>query len=855
MGSNSGGKETKDSIKADRVTEWISQLTLEEKVSLLSGSNFVAATGVPRLGIPGLKLVDSVNGVKGSSHINGSTTLCFPSTTCLGATWNVELMEKLGDELAVQAKQKGASVILGPTVNIHRDPRGGRNFECFSEDPLLTGKLAAALVTGIQRGGVAACPKHFIGNDSETKRRFYSVKTSTDGRAMREIYLAAFEHLIRDSDPMATMTAYNKVQANNKESPLFCSESPIIQQILRDEWNYRGCVISDWYGTRSGLPTLEANLDLEMPGPSVFRGEKLIQEVREGNITKEFIEKRVRNILTLIEKTLDTDLHADEKSMMGDKANLLARTIAFEGIVLLKNEEKTLPLNFDKKWDGKVAIIGPAALNPPVGGGGSAKTPPQYTQRPLGCLRASHPTPSNVQHSVGFRDHQTIPSIPLSITRARNGEEGMDISYFTQDQANTVLQEFQPTMQTAMIGYLKPPLTQETFSEYVISTTIRPSTTGSHTVAIQATGSFELLVDKKLVLSGEMWPPPSVEDFLFIPQALERSCTVRMVARHEYFIQAIVQPFKPFEETGEPRIHGAKLCFMEEYSGEALRDGAVNLASESEISIIFAGRNAEMESEGFDLTSIHLPDNQEKLIKEVSKASRKTVLVLFGGNPIDVSEYVDDVDAIVWAHFLGQEGGEAITDILTGKVCPSGRLTVSWPKALEDVGSFSHFPAVRNSDGDWEIDYVEGLKVGYRNDEYESRWRFGFGLSYTAFKYSNLRCSIFPRGDGGNPGGELAIEVDVTNTGEVRGQEVVQVYIEDPEASMWRPKEELKAFQKVSLNAGERQTVKLMIDQRIAFSFWDDRIPEEACWRVEPGGFRIRVEDLAETVTLDAGFT
>ena len=194
--------------KLDDIDGILSQLTLEEKISLLSGSSFVSATGVPRLNIPALITVDSVNGVKGTSHINGTTTACFPSTTCLGSTWNRSLIHQLGREIAVQAKYKSASVILGPTVNIQRDPRGGRNFECFSEDPLLTGRLAAALINGIQEGGVAACPKHFVGNESETKRRFYHVKNSIDERPMREIYLAAFQYLLKDSAPLAIMTAW-----------------------------------------------------------------------------------------------------------------------------------------------------------------------------------------------------------------------------------------------------------------------------------------------------------------------------------------------------------------------------------------------------------------------------------------------------------------------------------------------------------------------------------------------------------------------------------------------------------------------------------------------------------------------
>lgn len=619
--------------EAEIITTTLSQLTIEEKVALLSGSSFVAATGVPRLGIPAINLVDSVNGVKGTSHINRIPTLCFPSTTCLGSTWNASLMKEMGAELAVQAKYKNASVILGPTVNIHRDPRGGRNFECFSEDPLLTGRLAAALINGIQSGGVAACPKHFVGNESETNRRLYVVEA--EKRTLREIYLAAFQHLLRESTPMAIMTAYNKVDG------VYCSESPIIKGILRDEWGFEGCVMSDWFGTRSKLPAFNAGLDLEMPGPSVFRGKQLVEDIKRGVVKEEVIDERVRRVLGLIHKTSTSHASDQERSIADERANSLARRVASEGIVLLKNENSLLPLKFE---DGiKVAVIGAAAKDPPIGGGGSAKVPPQYIQGPLDCLRSAHLAPSHVSYSLGCKTHCTVPAISL---------------------------ELLSSAQVAMLGFIKPPLTQETFSCFIATTTIIPTSAGNHTLAVQATGAFEFFVDNKMVLSDDMQPPPSVEDFLFVPEALERIVSMSMEANKPYLLKAVVQPYVPAEDTGEPRVHAVKLCFQEEYSTSDMRSEAVQVASSSDVSIIFAGRNAEMESEGFDLRSIKLPSNQESLIQEVAKASNETVLVLYGGNPIDVSAYEHLVDAILFAHFPGQEGSQAIADILTGKTCP-----------------------------------------------------------------------------------------------------------------------------------------------------------------------------------------
>ena len=611
--------------------------------------------------------------------------------------------------------------------------------------------------------------------------------------------------------------------------------------------------MSDWYGTRSGLPSLEAGLDLEMPGPSVFRGKKLVEDVKKGMICDKLINERVRNVLRLISKTSKSHRTGPERSVICEDTKLLARQIASEGIVLLKNDCNVLPLRLN---DGKqkIAVIGAAALNPPIGGGGSAMAPPQYMQRPYECIRSAHPSPELVQHSPGVKVHVTTPSLPLSQTRAKNGNQGIDVEFFIRGQRGAVLEEYQESAQIAMIGRLKPPLIQDTFSHYIVSTVIIPTTTGLHTLAIQATAPFRLSLNKDLVLSDKMQPPPSVEDFLFVPSALERSIQIPMIAGQEYQIGAVVQPYVPKEETGEPRVHATKLCFIEEYSEKQMREEAVQLAQDSDISIIYAGRNAEMESEGFDLTSIRLPSNQEALIKEVALASKKTILVLYGGNPIDVSEYVHTVDALLCAHFPGQEGGQAIADILTGKTCPSGTLAVSWPEKLEHVPSFAHFPARENGDGEWDIEYKEGLEVGYRSESYIPRYPFGYGLSYTTFQCKNLRVGASSAAVSHPKDKVLVIEIDVTNTGSIAGHEVVQVFVHNVESSVWRPREELKAFEKVYLEPGQRKTVQMRASMGIAFSFWDDRVKGVECWRAEAGEYKLRIGGLYEHFTLLEGF-
>jgi len=262
-----------------------------------------------------------------------------------------------------------------------------------------------------------------------------------------------------------------------------------------------------------------------------------------------------------------------------------------------------------------------------------------------------------------------------------------------------------------------------------------------------------------------------------------------------------------------------------------------------------------MESEGFDLDGIKLPSNQEELIKAVAAASKKTILVLYGGNPIDISAYEYFVDAILFTHFPGQEGSQAIVDILTGKTCPSGKLAVSWPKRLEDVGSFQHFPAQRDVSGEWKIEYKEGSKVGYGNPDFTPRYPFGYGLSYTKFEYSDLSCNILPSGTGSLKDTALAIDVKVKNVGMVAGYEVVQAFMSDLEASTWRPREELKAFDKIWLEPEESKLSRMKGKSSHAFSFWDDSVEGKPCWRAEAGLFNIRIGDLSREVLLEEGFT
>ncbi|KAK7202446.1 putative glycosyl hydrolase [Myxozyma melibiosi] len=812
----------------------LEELTLAEKVSLLSGSDFMRTTSVPRVGIPSIKLVDSINGVKGSEVHAGVPTAIFPSSTCYGSTWNRDLMHKLGVGLAAQAKLKSAQAVLGPTINIHRDPRGGRNFECFSEDPLLSGQLGAAIVNGLQQEGVSSCPKHFVCNDSEFQRRWYNVTETQNSRAAREIYMAAFQELLRHSSPFALMISYNKLDG------IYTTEHPFLKDILRDEWHYSKCLLSDWYATRSCEQSVKAGTDLEMPGPSVFRGKRLLETVKKGLVDESIIDERAAAVLGLLDDTRDSYADAPEKVVEDPSANELIRKVASEGIVLLKNQNDVLPLN--PVGQSKLAVIGMHAVQPAICGGGSASAAPQYLQQPLECLKESLSDPSQVTYTLGVSVNRLVPPVPLVQSRADNGEPGFDVRYYSLDHKGPVAVDHVRNPAVNMVRQLIPGLEEGKFY-FEISTKLTPKFAGEHVLAVRVTGAFELFLDDELVLSSPQYEV-SMENFLFEPFLLERRVQVPMREVRPYAVKLVMQNRIAAPGDYEPNPHGACLCFQEFTDDEQAIADAVSVAASSDTTIIYAGRTSEYESEGYDLADMALPGLQASMIKAVAAASKRTVLVLYCGNPVDLSEFVDDVDAIILAHYPGQEGGRAVTDVILGEVNPSGKLATTWRKKLDEqhVPSFNSFSA-RLTDEGYTVDYTEGIKVGYRapNTAEVALFPFGFGLSYTSFTYSNLNIDEV---DDSN----VSARVTVENTGDGAGYEVVQLYITPPaDSSVWRPARELKGFDKVWLEVGESKQVEIELVKKYACSFWD----ESSCkWKMESGVYGVVVGDLAGQFTV-----
>ena len=407
-------------MPTERIETLLQQLTLEEKVALLVGVTFWLTVLVERLGIPAIKLTDGPNGARGDGLFNtGKPAASFPVGIALAATWDPALIEQIGAALGEEAKTKGAHVLLAPTVNIHRTPLNGRNFEAYSEDPYLTAEIATAYIKGLQSQGVAATIKHFVCNDSEYQRM--TISSEVGERALREIYLPPFKAAVQKAGVWAIMTAYNKLNG------IHCSDhAHLLHDILRGEWGFDGLVMSDWSGTKSTVESVNAGQDLEMPGPTIWRGDKVLAAVQRGEIAESTIDASVRRLLRLIERVGAFE-HPDippEQSVQKPEHATLIRKAGAEAAVLLKNDG-ILPL--DSGRIEKLAIIGPNATVAQIMGGGSAQLNPHYRVTPFEGVRARVGDSLEIGYEPGCANHRTLPAV-----RASWLESGqVNVDYFT----------------------------------------------------------------------------------------------------------------------------------------------------------------------------------------------------------------------------------------------------------------------------------------------------------------------------------------------------------------------------------------------------------------------------------------
>ncbi|KAM6520264.1 hypothetical protein FALCPG4_013812 [Fusarium falciforme] len=623
------------------------------------------------------------------------------------------------------------------------------------------------------------------------------------------------------------MTAYNKLDGQ------FCSQNrDLTQRVLRQEWDFQGITMSDWFGTHATVESVKAGIDIEMPLP-VFRGAKLVEAVKTGRIAEAEIDTLASRALQLRDRTRACLGFTAECSEADDDTNKLACEVAISGMVLLRNENSVLPLETSQSQ--RIAVVGEYAAEPVITGGGSASCVPQYRQSPLDALEKM--SSGMIQYSRGVRTRRIIPMIAHEKPTSDEGKPGVNIKYYNKGETEPVLEESQKDASVWMLGEFDKKGLNPAGSRLEMSTKITPATSGTHTLAVRCTGAFLLSVNHEEVLSGQEISI-STEQFIFNHILLESRVQLFMDAGVTYEIHLSMDGPRELR-VDEPTPYAATLGFEEAYSEDAAIAGAVEIARSSDVTIIYAGRNDQYESEGFDLEDIRMPDNQTRLIKAVAAVSKKTIVVMHCGNPIDVSAFIEDVDALLLAHFPGQEGANATVDLLFGHACPSGRLATTWFKTLQDWPSYGHFPAKTSEEGDPFLRYAEGLGVGYRasNCHDRVRWPFGHGLSYTTFDHTNLQVVV----DEDLRTGLLRCSLDVQNTGSVPGKETIQLFVcPTRKTKVWRPERELKGFTKILLKPGETQHIEMEIDLNVACGYWDD---QERTWRLDEGEYGVVIEN------------
>ena len=787
-----------------RIDDLLSQMTIEEKISMLAGADLWHSVAIERLDIPQFKVTDGPNGARGAWGSLSSPSVATPVGIALGATWNPELVEKVGNVLADELDAKGAHILLAPTVNIHRTPIAGRNFECYSEDPFLSGILASAYIKGIQDKGRGACIKHYVANDQEYER--FSISSEVDERTLREIYLEPFRIAIRNSDPWAVMSAYNRVNG-----VYACENDHTLLEILKGEWGYKGIVMSDWFGTYD-TEVPNSGLDLEMPGSARWMSEEHVKRaLDDGHLTEELLDDKVRRLLGVLDKAgvFDRPTLLAEKGADKGQHRKIIRQAAREAIVLLKNDGM-LPLKKVKS----VAVIGPYANAAQILGGGSSSVTPHYVITPFEGIRNRAGDKVRVETAPGCHIYKNLPAPAPEMLSTADGQMGLSLKIFdgTEFEGEPVYSVVTPRVQHGWFDHSVPNADQECFSMRMEGF-FTPRESGLHTLALGGVGWSRLYLNDELVVDhssdSDMGKQVTAEAHL----EGGRSYPIRI----EYYWK------------GNPRWRSVSFGYQPPQPRDLITE-AVKLAKKSDVVVLVASLNGEWETEGADRVDMKLPGNQNKLIRKVVKANPNTIVVLNVGSAVEMP-WIDKVPAVLQLWYNSQEQGNALADILFGDENPSGKLPTTFPVRLEDNPAYINYPGENG-----KVRYGEGIFVGYRyydKKDIDPLFPFGHGLSYTRFKYSNLRLSA----ESITPDQTLKVKVDISNTGKAAGKEIVQVYVRDVKSTFARPDKELKAFAKVEIKPGKTKTVTFTLD-REAFWYFDT---VRNAWSIEPGEFEILV--------------
>lgn len=807
------------SNQATNAVELTAKLSLEEKVAFLTGFDFWNTVPNGTIGLRKMLLSDGPAGVRGEFWDERDNSLNLTSGTALGSSWSTEFAAEYGRTLAREAARKGVDVILGPTINLHRTPLGGRHFECLSEDAMLSGALAASYTQAMQSLGKGACPKHYIANDFETDR--YNVDVRVDERTLHEVYLRPFEDAVVTGGAWTIMSSYNKVNGTT------LTEHDLLQDPLRSQWKFDGVVISDWTAVRS-LESAKAEQDLVMPGPVGPWGASLVAAVRSGEIDEAVIDRKIVRLLVLAQRvgavSTDGSMPADpaRHNEIAAEGVAFARRAASEGSVLLENDG-ILPLNLQKV--GKVALIGHNASSARTQGGGSATVIPETLVTPLDALKAE--LGSNLSYSIGAVVQVGIAALDSTLLmNPVTGKQGVQVE-FLNESGEVIFTEERLASGLTWLGSQAP---VSTAAFLRLRTTYTPNHTGHELFGFASVQPVEIKFDGEVFFEMHM-PDDSGDPFhaLMDPPFASKA--------HEFISGKSVQIEINIDLAGRTGLAVSAQTFTFGFEadttlGDANIAEAVAAAKAAELAIVVVGTNSQVESEGFDRKNLDLPGRQDELVEAVAAANSNTIVIVNSGSPV-LMPWRKKVKAVLLTYFGGQEMGNGLVDMLSGASEPGGRLPTTWADKFEDV-------PVTNCDASQPgnfVNYDEGIHVGYRawlKAGVKPAYEFGYGLGYSTWTIDSVDAPAKAAA-----GADFKASVAVTNTGSRSGKHVVQIYASRKNSAIDRPVRWLVGFAEVHANAGESKQVEVSIRGREFANY-------ENGWNYEAGSFDLHIGSSVE---------
>jgi beta-glucosidase len=820
-----------DAAPAGPVTELVAALAVTEKARLLTGADSWRTPAFEAIGLRAMVTSDGPAGVRGTTKDERKPSACLPCPSALGATWDTELVYSLAVALGVEARSKGVDVLLAPTVNLMRTPLGGRGFECFAEDPVLTARIASAYVRGVQHAGVAATVKHFVGNDSETGRWNYDARIAEG--VLREVYLVPFEACVREGGTLLIMAAYNKVNG----SPM-TENVRLLRDVLKREWGFAGVVISDWDAARSTQATALGGLDLCMPGPDGPWGDLLARAVADGTVAAELLDDKVVRLLRVARRAgaLDgVDGHlpavAAAAPKLADPAML--RKTAAASFVLLRNSGDVLPL--DPATIRRVAVIGPNAVYPTIQGGGSAGVIAAGVSTPARALQSALAGRADVSVAIGCQTWQLLPEPPAGslrdpVTREHGVwlefRDGEDRPLSAEHRASASLAWWDGV--PAGIGWGEP-------GRIVLSASFHAAEPGPYMLSVAGVGRLRLTADGVTL----------IDDVTAIPDDPVEAMTRPGELRAGLWLEpgtdtALRVDFWPAADGAGPLA--VRLGIVPAADDEALLAEAEAAAAVADAAVVVVGSAELTESEGFDRPGLALPGRQDELVSRIAAVNGKTIVVVNSGMPV-LMPWAERVAAVIYAWLPGQAFGDALADVLLGAAEPGGRLPVTLPAAEADCPVLHATP-----DEHGILEYAEGLLIGYRGYDANGvtpRYPFGHGLGYTSWAYEFIDCpaDVTARDD-------LELTVTIRNTGTRPGKEVVQVYLAEPlrSADRGRPRRVLVAFAAVRAEPDDPAQARLTIPAR-AFARYDESVAD---WIWPDGDYTVHVGRSSRDLPLSA---